>query len=265
MFKKDKLFLFAGDQKIEHLNKDFYGKNINPESADPEHLFKIADSCNKQIDLFATQLGLIYKYGQDYKNINYLVKLNSKTDLVPTEQKDPVSLALNTIEHVVEFSKTSQLSILGVGYTIYLGSEYESKMLSEASDIIYKAHKNNLLVVLWIYPRGKAVKDEFSPEIISGAAGVACCLGADFVKLNPPAGKNSLESATFLKQAVIAAGRTKVICSGGKFKEEKDFLEQISNQINIAGTAGVAIGRNLHQRSLSEAEKLSEKIANIIK
>ena len=36
------LMLMAGDQKIEHLNDDFYGPGIAPEDADPEHLFRIA-------------------------------------------------------------------------------------------------------------------------------------------------------------------------------------------------------------------------------
>ncbi len=37
-----RLMLFAGDQKVEHLNNDFYGEGIPLEDNDPEHLFKIA-------------------------------------------------------------------------------------------------------------------------------------------------------------------------------------------------------------------------------
>ena len=37
------LFLFSCDQKIEHLNKDFYGPGIDPQDNNPEHLFKIAN------------------------------------------------------------------------------------------------------------------------------------------------------------------------------------------------------------------------------
>ena len=36
----DRLFLFACDQKVEHLNKDFYGPNISPEAQSPEHALK---------------------------------------------------------------------------------------------------------------------------------------------------------------------------------------------------------------------------------
>ena len=36
-----RLMLFACDQKIEHMNKDFFGEGIDPADADPEHLFQI--------------------------------------------------------------------------------------------------------------------------------------------------------------------------------------------------------------------------------
>ena len=67
-----RLMLFAGDQKVEHLNDDFYGtlssgEAIAADDADPEHLFKIAT--NGIIGCFATQLGLIARYGRDYANV----------------------------------------------------------------------------------------------------------------------------------------------------------------------------------------------------
>lgn len=37
-----RLMLFAGDQKIEHMNDDFYGKNIDISDSEPYHLFEIA-------------------------------------------------------------------------------------------------------------------------------------------------------------------------------------------------------------------------------
>ena len=52
------------------------------------------------------------------------------------------------------------VNVVGIGYTIYLGSEYESTMMAEAGELIAQAHANGLIVVLWIYPRGKAVKAE---------------------------------------------------------------------------------------------------------
>ena len=117
-----RLMLFAGDQKVEHMNDDFYGEGIAADDADPEHLFKIASQ--GKIGVFATQMGLIARYGIDYKNIPYLVKLNSKTHLVKKDQMDPRSPLLYTVSSVVEFKKNSGLNILGVGFTVYTGSEF---------------------------------------------------------------------------------------------------------------------------------------------
>src|SRR5512136_363608 len=72
-----RLMLFACDQKVEHLNDDFFGEGIHADDADPEHLFRIA--AKAKIGVFATQLGLIAQCGMDYREVPYLVKLNSKT------------------------------------------------------------------------------------------------------------------------------------------------------------------------------------------
>lgn len=179
-----RLMLFAGDQKVEHLNDDFYGEGVPEDDADPEHLFRIASQA--KIGVFATQLGLMARYGMDYRNVPYLVKVNSKTNLVETAQADPFSNLWYDVEQVVDFKENSGLNILGVGYTIYLGSEFEAEMLVQAAQIIYDAHQHGMMSVLWIYPRGTAVKDEKDPHLIAGATGVGACLGTDFVKVNYP-------------------------------------------------------------------------------
>ncbi|MFH0967798.1 MAG: aldolase, partial [Methanobacteriota archaeon] len=227
-----RLMLFAGDQKIEHLNEDFFGDGIHSDDNGPEHLFRIA--AKAKIGCFAAQMGLIARYGSDYPDVPYLVKLNSKTNLVGTSQKEPYSGLLTTVEQVVKFKKSSGLNILGIGYTVYLGSEYESEMLKVAADAIFEAHQNGFVTVLWIYPRGKAVKDEKDPHLIAGAAGVAACLGSDFVKVNPPK-KEGSSSVELMKEATKAAGRTKVVCAGGSSVDGAVFLKQLWEQIHIGG------------------------------
>jgi fructose-bisphosphate aldolase/6-deoxy-5-ketofructose 1-phosphate synthase len=249
------LMLFAGDQKVEHLNDDFYGEGIAPDDCDPEHLFRIA--CASKIGVFATQLGMIARYGRDYPNVPYLVKLNSKTNLVKTAQKDPFSNQWIDVEQVVEFKKNSGLKILGVGYTIYPGSECDPEMFRQAAQMVYKAHQHGLITVIWAYPRGKAVKEELDPHLIAGVAGVACCLGSDFVKINYPKGS---ESEELLKEAVKAAGRTKVLCAGGKSINVKQFLERLHDQIHVSGAVGNATGRNIHQKSLNEAIRMCNAV-----
>lgn len=251
-----RLMLFAGDQKIEHLNNDFYGEGIHSDDANPEHFFQIASKA--KIGVFATQLGLIAKYGADYKNVQYLVKLNSKTNLVKTEQRDPYSGKITDVDEVIDFKKNSGLKIVACGYTIYLGSEYEAEMLGQASRMVYEAHRNGLLTVLWVYPRGKAVKDEKDPHLIAGATGVAACLGSDFVKINYPK-KQGKESKELLKEAIQSAGRTGVVCAGGSSVDVKKFLQRLHDQIEV-GACGNATGRNIHQKGFKKAVAMCNAI-----
>lgn len=252
-----RLMLFAGDQKVEHLNDDFYGEGVPADDADPEHLFRIASQ--SKIGVFATQLGLISRYGMDYRDIPYLVKVNSKTNLVGTAQADPFSNLWYDVDQVVELKENSGLNILGVGYTIYLGSEFEAEMLVQAAQVIYDAHQHGMLSVLWIYPRGEAVKDEKDPHLIAGATGVGACLGTDFVKVNYPK-KEGAKSAEVFKEAIKAAGRTKVVCAGGSSDEAEAFLKKLHDQIHVSGAQGNATGRNIHQKPLDEAVRMCNAV-----
>ena len=255
-----RLMLYACDQKFEHLNADFYGEGIDESDADPEHLFKIgAKGC---IGVLAAQRGLIARYGADYPDINYLVKMNSKTNLVKTSQADPYSPMLSDLDAVLNMREMGA-NIVGVGYTIYLGSEYESQMMAEAGELIAEAHAEGLIVVLWIYPRGKAVTDEKDAALIAGAAGTALCLGADFVKVNPPSATDEATSAELLKVASLASGRCGLVCAGGSTVDARTFLSQLYDQIHIGGACGNATGRNIHQRSLDEAVRLTKAISAI--
>ncbi len=252
-----RLMLFAGDQKVEHMNDDFYGEGIHPADSSPEHLFRIANQA--KIGVFATQFGLIARYGVHYPDVPYLVKLNSKTNLVKTPQSDPFSKQWLDVQQVVDFRDNSGLNILAVGYTVYPGSENEAEMFRQAAQIIYNAHQYGLITVLWMYPRGKAVADEKAPHLIAGATGVAACLGSDFVKVNYPK-KEGYESREIFKEAIQAAGRTKVICAGGSSVDVGSFLKRLHDQIHISGAAGNATGRNIHQKSLKDAIRMCNAI-----
>ena len=255
-----RLMLFPCDQKIEHLNGDFYGEGIDPADLDPEHLFKIASEgvCG----VCAGQRSLVARYAADYPEVNYLVKMNSKTNLVKTAQDDPYSPQLHDFEAVLDM-RANGVNVVGLGYTIYLGSEYEANMLAEAGELIAEAHAEGLLVVLWIYPRGEAVTDEKAADLIAGAAGVALCLGADFVKVNPPAAADGKSSAELLAVASRAAGRTGLVCAGGSKADAREFLASLYDQIHVGGAVGNATGRNIHMRSLDEAVRLTQAISAI--
>ena len=258
----DRLFLFAGDQKIEHLNKDFYGNNIAPDALNPRHLFEIANKGT--IGVFATHPGLIARYGNEYKDVLYIAKLNGKTNLISTEQRDPMSQQLWSVQDVIRLRQESGLHIYGVGYTIYLGSEYETVMLSQAAQMIYQAHQVGLVTILWIYPRGKAITHDADPELLAGAVGLGHALGADFVKIKTPESKDKKSSAEWLNIITQAAGNSGVICAGGQQVDEPAFLHTVYKQIHIGNTAGAAVGRNIFQRSIADAINMTKAIAAIV-
>lgn len=258
----NRLMLFAADQKIEHLNKDFHGPFIHPDANHPEHVFNIAS--NGKIGAMATQLGLIARYGHNHKNVNYIVKLNSKTNLVDVEQKEPLNTLLWSIDDVLNFKKNSGLKIRGVGYTVYIGSEYESQMLQQAAEIVLQAHQNGLIAILWVYARGKSVSEKSDLELTPGLTGIANALGADFVKIKAPRSTQDVITDEILKLASKAAGNTKIICSGGEPKPTESFLKDLYEQINMGGTCGNATGRNIFQRSLPDAIAFTNAISAIV-
>ena len=154
------------------------------------------------------------------------------------------------------------LNIVGVGFTVYLGSEYESEQMREAAQACFQAHRHGLVAVLWVYPRGAAVPEEQHPHIIAGATGLGATLGADFVKVNYPKVKEGSPAEAF-KEAVQAAGRTRVITAGGSSTDPRKFLQTLHDQIFISGAYGSATGRNIHQKPLAEAVQMTNAISAI--
>ena len=128
--------------------------------------------------------------------------------------------------------------------------------MQEFSAIEDEAHKNNLQVIAWMYPRGKSVKNlETSRDIVAYAARLGLELGADLVKV-PYTG--DVESFSWV---VKSAGRTGVLAQGGTKIDEDLFLKE-ATEIMQAGAMGMAVGRNIWQSS--DPIGLSKKLANII-
>ncbi|MDP6870008.1 MAG: hypothetical protein QGI21_04475 [Candidatus Poseidoniaceae archaeon] len=262
-----KMNLFACDQKIEHLNDDFYdgGKEIPLSSNDPAHLFEIGARATAEgtIGVLAGQLGLIAQYAREYPDIPYLVKLNSKSHMVGTSQRDPISQALWSVEDAMSLVHNG-INVVGIGYTVYIGSEFEHEMLTEAAQAIREAHELGMISVVWMYPRGQAVTDEKDPQLISGAAGVAACIGADFAKVNYPRGWDGMSQPESLAIAVEAAGRTGIICSGGGSLPADEFLGRLVDQMQISGCRGAATGRNIHQKNTGDAVRMTAACKAVI-
>lgn len=247
----ERILLFAADQKMEHLNADFAGDTLPEGIDDPAYLFALANT--NYFGAFAAHVGLIARYANQFPGINYIAKLNGKTN---STKGEPYSKQLWSVQDALTLEHAA---VIGVGYTIYLGSSFERDMLTEAAQIVTQAHHHGLLAVLWIYPRGAAITNDTSPEITAGAAGVAASLGADVVKIKCP--DNAPES---LPAIVRAAGNTKVIISGGTKQEPKQFVKEVGDWIKVGGVAGAAVGRNIFQNSPEQALAISASLSELI-
>ncbi|MEK7154638.1 MAG: aldolase [Patescibacteria group bacterium] len=234
-----KIMLLAYDQGFEHGPTDF-----NEENADPNFIIDIAKKTGVYTGI-VFQEGIAEKYAAP---IPLVVKLNGKTSFHKGEE--PVSLQLCTVE------KAAGLGAVAVGYTIYVGSEHEEEMMKEFSRIEDEAHAKDLVVIAWMYPRGKHVEGkETSRDVVAYASRLALELGADVAKL-PYTG--DVESFSWV---IKNAGKTLVVAQGGTKIEETKLIEEIKD-IMSAGAVGMAIGRNIWQSS--DPVGLSKKIAEVI-
>ena len=237
-----KAIYLAYDHGVEHGPVDLVGKSI-----DPNYILDIAVKGGYNAVVF--QKGVAEKYyTKEYrKKIPLIVKMNGKTRY---PAGDPISKQVCSVDEAVE------LGAVGVGYTIYLGSKHEAEMLQEFAKIEEEGHKKNLAVLAWVYPRGEAIKDETSPEITAYSARLALEMGADIAKIK------YCGSTECFKKAVEAAGKTKVVLSGGpKTEKPEEFLETVKN-VMAAGAIGVAVGRNVWQSE--NPLEITEKIKKII-
>jgi len=259
--------ILAYDQGLEHGPRDFEN---NPQSRNFEYILDIA--IKGGFTSLVLHAGLAEKYHRQIMDsgIPLILKLNGKSELFTED--DPYSPQLYSVEDAIALGATA------VGYTVYTGSSYEHEMNREFADIVGEAHSNDIPVIGWMYPRGRAIMDKLStsktmqlaiseqekggmavdetPAIVSYAARVGMELGADIVKV-----KNTGSIEGF-KRVVESAAPTKVVMSGGSMTNTDDeFLNTVGNVLK-AGAIGVAVGRNIWQRQ--DPYELSEKLKKLV-
>jgi class I fructose-bisphosphate aldolase len=247
LLKNGRAMFLAYDQGFEHGPTDFNEKNV-----DPKYILDIAQKA-QVFTAIIFQKGIAEKYypigGLDIqKTPPLLVKLNGKTSFHKGEE--PYSPQLCSVDEAIKLGASA------VGYTIYVGSEHEAKMMEEFAGIEEEAHAKNLAVTLWAYPRGKHVEGkETERDTVAYGTRLALELGADFVKV-PYTGDH--ESFSWV---VKAAGDVKVLVQGGSKKTEEEVFNEVEGFMS-AGASGMAIGRNIWQSD--DPVEMAKKIADII-
>ena len=227
LLTKGKAMYLAYDQGLEHgPEHDFNDKNVDP-------LFILDIAKRGKFNGIVFHKGIVEKYFDEIKKskVPLIFKLNGKTKLVSGE---PISAQIATVKDALNYGAKA------VGFTIYIGSEHESKMIEQFEIIQRESHAKKIPVITWMYPRGEKVKDDTSREMMAYAARVGLEIGADMVKMKYGGNEKDLE------WAVKSAGRTKVVIAGGTKKEGKEFLKDV-REIIKAGASGIAVGRNVWQ------------------
>jgi len=262
-----KAMILAYDQGFEHGPREFLK---HPEGANFEHILDIAK--RGRFTGLVLHAGLAEKYASEIASsgVPLILKLNGKSELYTEE--DPFSPQLYSVEDAIT------LGAVAVGYTVYSGSRYEDEMHREFSKIIREAHRRGIMAVGWMYPRGKAIFDRKSasktlkmaldeqeqtnqaidetPSIVAYGARIGLELGADMVKVKYTGSPDSF------RWVVQSAYPAKVVMSGGPMtKTDEEFLSRVRDVL-AAGAAGVAVGRNIWQRS--DPLNISKKLHQLV-
>src|SRR5882757_2061956 len=135
------------DQGIEHSAGASFAPN--PQYFDPENIVKLAieGGCNA----VASTLGVLGSVARKYAHkIPFLVKLNHNEFLSYPNAYDQILFA--------SVKQAFEMGAVGIGATIYFGSEESKRQIQEITATFERAHDLGLCTVLWCYMRNAAFK-----------------------------------------------------------------------------------------------------------
>src|SRR6202046_4267608 len=268
------------DQGIEHSAAASFAKN--PVYFDPLTLLglALAGDCSA----VATTLGTLGLASRKYVHrIPFIVKLNHNAFLhVP-----------NTYDQIM-FGSVSQafdLGAVGVGATIYFGSDDADRELQEVSLAFAEAHRLGMYTVLWCYLRNSAFqKDGVNYELSADLTGQANHLGvtieADIIKQKQPENNGGYNVIGFGRTDPLVydelttdnpidltrwqvvncySGRIGLINSGGESKGDSDLAQAVPTAVinKRAGGQGLIVGRKSFQRPMDEGAGLMHAVQDV--
>jgi class I fructose-bisphosphate aldolase len=265
-----KLVILPVDQGFEHGPGRSFGPN--PAGYDPRYHFRLA--LESGCSAYAAPLGFLEAGAAEFAGqVPLILKLNSHDVLY--DEADPVGAQTASVKDAL------RLGCIGVGYTIYPGTELRRNLYEQLRAIAEEAKEAGLLVVVWSYPRGSSLKteDETAIDVVAYAAQIAAQMGAHLIKVKLPSAHIALDAArkvyekynipidtladrvAHLVQSAFD-GRRIIINSGGAAKGDEAVFDEI-RAIRDGGGFGSIIGRNSFQREWDDALKFLDTVMGI--
>ena len=273
------------DQGIEHSAGASFAPN--PTCFDPAQIVELAieGGCNG----VASTLGVLGAVARKYAHkIPFLLKFNHNEFISYPNSFDQIRFA--------NVRQAFEMGAMGVGATIYFGSEESKRQLQEVTQAFAHAHEMGLFTVLWCYLRNPAFKTaekdfHVSADLSSQANHLGVTIEADIIKQKLPennggylalstkespygkidksvydklASDNPIDWTRY-QVANCYMGRAGLINSGGASSGESDFKEAVRTAVinKRAGGMGLISGRKAFQRPMAEGAKLLNTIQDV--
>jgi class I fructose-bisphosphate aldolase len=268
------------DQGIEHSAAASFAPN--PLYFDPKNIVELAieAGCNA----VTTTVGVLGMVARRYAHkIPFIAKLNHNELLSYPNTYDQVMFA--------SVQQAFELGAVGVGATVYWGSEESRKEMQEVSEAFQEAHALGMFTVLWCYVRNNAFKKdgvnyETSADLTGQANHLGATIHADIVKQKLPENNGGYNAIGFGKTSSLVyseyttdnpidltrwqlvntfMGRVPLINSGGESKGSADLAQAVRTAVinKRAGGSGLILGRKAFQRPMDEGVALINSVQDV--
>ncbi len=274
------LSILPVDHGVEHgAGADFSGE---PGYFDPQSIVELAleGGCSA----VASTLGVLGSVSRRYAHrIPFLMKINHNELLSFPNTYDQIIFA--------EVGQAFDLGAVGIGATIYFGSQESDRQIQEVSSAFRYAHELGLVTVLWAYVRNPAFRKEGknyeeAADLTGQANHLGVTIQADIVKQKQATFNGGFRDLRFGKSdermyTELASGhpidlaryqvmncymgRAGLINSGGASTGKDDFADAARTAVinKRAGGMGIISGRKAFQRPMAEGIRLLHLIQDI--
>lgn len=267
------------DQGVEHTAGAVFSPN--PIYFDSENIIRLAieGNCNA----VATTLGVLGTVARKYvAKIPFILKINHNELLSFPNTHDQRLFA--------SVKQAFELGAVGIGATIYFGSEDSRRQLEEIGEAFEQAHELGMFTVLWCYLRNDGFRTEEgdfhnSADMSSQAIHLGVTIEADLVKQKLPVTNRGFEVLKFGKThpdmydklssdhpidmvryqlANAYMGRIGLINSGGD-SGDNDYHDAVRAAVinKRAGGTGLIMGRKAFQKPMEEGVKILHAVQDV--